>query len=418
MSIFTKPLSQLVTADLQELLDEGAVENVRLEFKLQEPIKEETLKKLSSFANTYGGYMVVGARADSKDGRIQELPGIDVVAGYKQRVVQWCFDGASPPLVVEVSDPIPVGGGSDKVCYVVHAVESDVAPHFLNGRKGIWIRIDEFSGRYDAHLANEDELRHLLDRRKLVIERRARLLERAKKRFDTYIAKKHTDLGGNRTNLGSLLEFWVVPRFPARQLCPQEELKAKTQQSWTSWRQVQFPDPGSPVLSQHESAIVLDAARGTSIFEVNLWGMLYYGVRVNRNDNEIVGINLFQVVGYVLLFIRHAATMLRVLGYVGPIVFEIALSSIRGMPWHFTSNLALGTVTRPGSELDDNVAFSISTTIEEMCEKPDKIAMDVLRYVLFSVNSPEIIDTPQKLKDLVRKGYEFNYWQMPPNHRT
>lgn len=55
MSIFTKPLSQLTTADLQELLDDGAIENVRLEFKSDVPNKDETLKKLSAFANTFGG---------------------------------------------------------------------------------------------------------------------------------------------------------------------------------------------------------------------------------------------------------------------------------------------------------------------------------------------------------------------------
>ena len=63
MSIFTKPLSQLETADLQELLTDKAVENARLEFKLQIPNKDDTLKKLSSFANTVGGFMVVGAKS-------------------------------------------------------------------------------------------------------------------------------------------------------------------------------------------------------------------------------------------------------------------------------------------------------------------------------------------------------------------
>ena len=45
----------MATADLQELLIDSAVENARLEFKLQVPTKDETLKKLSSFANTFGG---------------------------------------------------------------------------------------------------------------------------------------------------------------------------------------------------------------------------------------------------------------------------------------------------------------------------------------------------------------------------
>ena len=76
MSIFTKPLSQLGTADVQELLGEAAVENARLEFKLAVPNKDETLKKLSSFANTFGGFMVIGAKANSTDGRIEDLPAV------------------------------------------------------------------------------------------------------------------------------------------------------------------------------------------------------------------------------------------------------------------------------------------------------------------------------------------------------
>jgi predicted HTH transcriptional regulator len=78
MSIFTKPISQLVTADLEELLQEGSVENARLEFKLKEPSKDDSLKKISAFANTFGGFMVIGVKEDGK-GRIQALPGIDPV---------------------------------------------------------------------------------------------------------------------------------------------------------------------------------------------------------------------------------------------------------------------------------------------------------------------------------------------------
>jgi predicted HTH transcriptional regulator len=131
MSIFTKPLSQFNADDLQELLQERAVENARLEFKREVPDKDETLKKLSSFANTFGGFMVVGASARSNDGRIEGLPGVDEQAGYKQKVVDWCFSGASPPLTVEVSDPIPVPAANGKICYVIHTPESDVAPASL-----------------------------------------------------------------------------------------------------------------------------------------------------------------------------------------------------------------------------------------------------------------------------------------------
>lgn len=315
MSISSKPLSQIETADLKELLSEGAVENIRLEFKLQAPNKEETLKKLSSFANTIGGFMIIGVAADSTDGRIQGLPGVDVVSGYKQKVVQWCFDTASPPLTVEVSDAILVPEASGKVCYVIYTPESDLAPHFLNGRKGIWVRTDEFSARFEAQLSNETELRHLSDRRKLVRDRRAYLLARARKRFDTYAAKKHTDRGGSREKSGPLLELCVVPRFPARQLCEQENLRNCALKNQINWRSTGFPVMHGSILSQHESAIILKATGGVSIFEVNIWGMLFYGAELKSDYHETPSIHLYQFVGYVLAFIAHASKMLRAMGY-------------------------------------------------------------------------------------------------------
>jgi len=128
MSIFGTPLARITTSDLQELVQEVAVENARLEFKLLIPTKDETLKKLSSFANTFGGFMVIGAKANSATGRIEYLPSVNIEAGYKQKVVRWCFDGASPPIIVQVSDPTPAPAGNAKVCYVVHMAESDTAP--------------------------------------------------------------------------------------------------------------------------------------------------------------------------------------------------------------------------------------------------------------------------------------------------
>ena len=202
MPIFSKPISGLVTQDLQELLDERAVENLRLEFKREVPSKDETLKKLSAFANTLGGLIVVGAEAQSKDGRITGLPGVDPQSGYKQTVVQWCFAGVSPPLDVEVSDAIPSPTDASKVCYVIYVRESDLGPHFLNGRKGIYVRSDEFSSKFAAQLANENELRHLFHRRQLVTERRVDLLRRARQRFEVFTKQKYSELGRGKKDEG------------------------------------------------------------------------------------------------------------------------------------------------------------------------------------------------------------------------
>jgi len=65
MAIYTQSVTDISSADLQELPAEKAIENVQLEFKLEIPDKDATLKKLSSSANTFGGDVVIGAKANS-----------------------------------------------------------------------------------------------------------------------------------------------------------------------------------------------------------------------------------------------------------------------------------------------------------------------------------------------------------------
>lgn len=411
MPFYSKPLSKLDTADLQELLNDNAVENPRLEFKLKVPDKEDTLKKLSSFANTLGGFMVIGAEAD-KDGRITGLPGVDVEPGYKQKVVDWCSSAVSPPFYVEVSDPIPAPAGNGKVCYVVYVAESETAPHFLNGRRGFWIRTDEFLKRFEAQLTTEAELRQLLDRRKLVQDRRTSLITRAKKRFDVHAARFQTGLSGVRNAPEPLLEFCLVPRFPTRPLCAQDDLKGHIHKCSTSWRQTFFPSQTTSTITQHESVLVLDAVKPlTSIFEINVWGMLFYGVYMRTDQfHEVSGIPIDRFIGSVLVFIVHAVKMFQALGYSGPILIDVTLRSILGVKWvqawrGFVQGIG-------GSELDDELTFQIDTTTDGLREKPDGVLIELLRRVFFAVNLAGYTSTSD-LETLAKKGYEFNGWPTP-----
>ena len=216
------------------------------------------LKKLSGFANTAGGLLVVGAYASSQDGRVTGLPGVDPQAGYKQTVVQWCFEGIAPPLDVEVSDPIPLTDSPGRVCYVVRVAESDLGPHFLNGRKGVYVRTDEFSARFEAHPANENELRQLLNRRELVRRRRDDLVRRARQRFDVFAEQKYSELGRRQSGIGARFDLSIGPRFPGRMVCDLAALLSFIQANAIPWRDVGFPrTTGGGVVSQHESVVVL-----------------------------------------------------------------------------------------------------------------------------------------------------------------
>jgi len=412
MSIFDKPVSQVGTQDLQELLTEQAVENVRLEFKREVPDKDETLKKLSGFANTYGGFTIIGAEANSADGRIIGLPGVEVERSYKQTLVQWCFGGVAPPIEIEVSDPIQTPSGNGKVFYVIYTAESELAPHFLNGRKGVYVRTNEFSARFEPRLATENELRHLLDRRELVRQRRSELIRRAQERFRVFAEKRYDESDSGR-KIGSRFALSVIPRFPARQLCEHTQILSLLETTQLDWRGSRFPGTRD-LISQHESAISLSPGENFSMLEANVWGLLFYATEIELVRDPHHGIHLYSFVGHLLVFIQHAAKILGEIGYVGPLLLDTRLESMRGVKW-FYAGWSNDPTTGPASELDDDITFSIVTTSETLAEKPDRIAMDILRYVFFATNWANAADN---LDTFVKKGYKFNSWPVPDKLRV
>jgi len=414
MSIYTTPVSQLKSSDLAELLQEQAVENTRLEFKREEPGKDETLKKLSSFANTFGGLLVVGATAQSKDGRIEDLPGIDEVSGYKQKIVDWCFRECSPPIAVDVSGPIPTPSNNGKVCYVISVEESDVAPHFLNGRHGVWIRTNEFSGRFHAALANENELQQLLHRRQLVLERRRNIVERARKRFEIHLSTLSSRSNGPTTS-GATFELCLIPRFPARQVCKQEEIpNLLGNVRYPVYRGVGFPRNQMGVMTQYESAIIRQPLTEPSFLEANVWGMVFYAMQINEIDypHNQTGINAYAFVGHLLVFLRHANDLFRLIGLVGPILIETSFQSIRDRKWLYLRRVMQGMApidaTKVSSGLDDEFTLSVPTTVENLRENLDGVAKEILQSIFFSLDWGDIVDSQTKLDSLIQHGHGFN----------
>jgi hypothetical protein len=409
MSIFAKPVAQITPNDLQELVSERAVENVRLEFKREIPAKDETLKKLSSFANTFGGDLVIGAVASSADGRIIDLPGVDPQPGYKQTVVQWCFAGATPPLNIEISDPIPVPAGSGKVCYLLRIAESESVPHFLNGRKGAYVRTDEFSGHFLPQLANENELRHLLERRRLIRERRAGLISRARERFETFSSRQLAPETPKREYLGARFEIAVLPRFPASPVCSHTELITLVRKAIIEWRQVAFPRNTHAAISQHESVIIPKPCGQGSFFEANIWGLAYYAAPIGEQDEAYTGIHTNEFIGLLLAFLHHARLLMDRLQYAGPLHVELLMRGIRNVPWiAFPRGFA---ETGPHSEFDDTVTFTIDTSADKLGDDCDRLASDLLQYVFLAINWPGVADNAEKLTALVDAGYQYNHWK-------
>ncbi len=279
MTIYDKSIEALTTADLDQLLSERAIENVRLEFKSEVPSKDETLKKLSSFANTYGGYLIIGAHGD-RNGQLQALPGIDPVSGFKQTVVQWCQSGTYPPIQAFVSNPIPTSHDPNKVCYVIFVDESVESPHFLNSRKGAYVRTDEFSHHFQPQLATYEEIVHLQNRRIEAVGRKLRLQERAEQRFGALVGRDYASNPRTSGTIGATLKLFISPRFPVRTLLLQEKLITYVKNERIPWRKSVFPWYSGNVFSQHESAVVLQPCSEFSFFETSILGHAFFALEI------------------------------------------------------------------------------------------------------------------------------------------
>ena len=409
MAIYSKRISELDTSDLQALLDERAVEDTRLEFKQEFPAEDkekyEILKKLSSFANTFGGFLVIGASQDDKTRRITGLPGVIERKGFNQKINQWCFEGVAPPLVVDVSGPIPVPAqDSDRFCYVLSTRESEVAPHFLNGRRGVWIRIDEYSQRVEPRLADENELRHLFDRRKLIIERRLESITRSRKRFETYVSN------GRGLRPGQVsMEVAIGPRFLLTPLCDHSTLIDVVTNGTMDTHAGKFPI--GDTVSQHESVLVLVPAGKYKLqmVEATVWGMLFYGQELSSPfviNKHVVGpfpALLSHLVVDLLVYLKHASKTLSELACSGTVGMEVRLLGIRSMA-------VLSDGTSAPSPLDNELMFTVHNATELLRGEIAPVAASALKSVLFGLNRADLARSDQQLSALIQEGYEMNGW--------
>lgn len=421
MSIFSKPLTSLEYSDLNELLESDAQENIRLEFKERSPSKSEMMKKISSLANTYGGWIIVGA-AEGDRGKLGSLPGVDEMPNYKQTLVQWTFECISPPIDIQVSDSIQIvdanGGNDDKFLYVIFVPESDLAPHFLNGRKGIYVRSDEYSQFFEPKMATLEEILRLTGRRQAVLDRRSLLIERAKIRFGSYAETSYAEYGRNPAGLGGNLSLVFSPRYPDRRLFDYASLIAAIHNQVINWRQVGFPRLNTGHLTQHESVLVRRPGSSFSLLEISLWGVLAYATELEIEygrgelENRPVGIHLNHFLGQLLVFTEHAKRMLTTCGYLGPIKVVLSLNKIRGVPWiHFPDGFAEENAK---SILDDSAIIDFEIDSQQIIESRDVVVMAFLREILFAIDWPYAECTDAHLQRLIRAGYEFNMWP-PPN---
>ena len=178
--MFTKPIDEITFEDVQSFCTEWA-ESVRVEYKSDiEEVKGTIPKIVSSFANTYGGILLIGVEADQKNNTVSSLPGIPQRNGIKEQFQQSALTGIYPGVIPEIAVvPVPNTGN---VVVVVRVDESIQAPHAIKDVTQVYIRVGSITQPYEYNLAEMDRIAYMFKRREdsQVVARQ--ILERIEKR--------------------------------------------------------------------------------------------------------------------------------------------------------------------------------------------------------------------------------------------
>jgi Putative DNA-binding domain len=209
--LFSKPIADLTYEDVEEFCRRFH-EGLRVEYKstFDSNVKRKIPRVVSSFANSYGGILIVGINATN--GVPQEpFEGIEFDDREPRLTVEnICRDGIFPEATVfQNLVPSKISG---RAFLVIQVNESSKAPHAIENSTQVYVRTGDSAN--PTSLAEMALVERLLLRRQDVLGRWNQFYEESGR-----LAEK-IGLTGDRP----LLELRIGPQYPTEILAPREEI--------------------------------------------------------------------------------------------------------------------------------------------------------------------------------------------------
>ncbi|MFZ5644611.1 MAG: helix-turn-helix domain-containing protein [Bacillota bacterium] len=126
INFFGKPVELLERSDLDILAKNEITEGLYMEYK--EDFPQNLPKIVASFANTFGGWILIGVEARNHHNLPFSFPGIELTGGPKERFRHICRDGVNPvPLFTTKIVELPECPGRGVL--IARIEESSYPPH-------------------------------------------------------------------------------------------------------------------------------------------------------------------------------------------------------------------------------------------------------------------------------------------------
>lgn len=206
--MYTKPIDAISFSEIKNFILEKNPESIILDYKHTWP--KDLEKVMAAMANTQGGIIFVGVTEENKTGVPQDIVGVDLGNGedeLRQKIVSKAYKGIYPPLMPEISicrlDKYP-----DKAVVVIRILQSDQAPHAVDQRRRVYVRVDSQSEPHS--LANLQQLEWLWEKRRKAEEGRITLVQAAQKRAEWLLHFKRPTA---QAEPPLFLRLWIAPYF-------------------------------------------------------------------------------------------------------------------------------------------------------------------------------------------------------------
>lgn len=198
-SIFGKPLDVLEFQDIVDFCDEQIEENLNLDYKKDLSSVIKVVKTAVSFANSNGGWIVVGVE-DEDDKPKLPVEGMDHATNHVQKITNCIIDTISP--VFKIQTRVVLSEDETKSFLVVYAPQSNDAPHWMRYRNDnmLFVRVgDRSDGATWEQTASTHQLEMMQNKRAKSIEFRAQIAYEMQSIFEAK-AKLVDDEEFNRAN--------------------------------------------------------------------------------------------------------------------------------------------------------------------------------------------------------------------------
>ena len=296
--MFTKPIDEITFEDVESFCQQWA-EGVRVEYKSDiEEIKGTIPKIVSSFANTYGGILLIGVEADQKNNTVSSIPGIPQRNGIKEQFQQSALTGIYPGVIPEIKlVDVPNSGN---VVVVVSVDESVQAPHAIQNSTRAYIRTGSITNPYE--LSDIDRITYMLKRREdsqVVVQQ---ILTRIRSR---------ANLDSLRNN--SSLTVIAHPVFPHRPMISPPSIYGL---------RLVLPAP----LRRVDGGV--SYVKPLEYLELNEYGVVYHGIGLCFVNKQEIDYDTF--LPHIKNSIGHTINLYRKSEYLGNIEIRIQLQDVSG----------------------------------------------------------------------------------------